>query len=76
MEEYLTAKELSKRIKMADGTIRNLVCKGVLVKGRHYLKPTPRKLLFIWSAVEAWLRGTSDCCSKMAGGNGDCLINI
>jgi hypothetical protein len=76
MEEYLTAKELSKRIKMADGTIRNLVCKGVFIKGRHYVKPTPRKLLFIWSGIEAWLHSTSDCRSAMAGGNGNCLINI
>jgi hypothetical protein len=76
MEEYLTVKELTKRIKMADGTIRNLVCKKVFVKGKHYVKPTPRKLLFVWSAVEAWLYDTNDCCPKILEGNGNCLINI
>ena len=55
MEEYLTTDELSKRIKMAPGTIRNLVWKQEFKKNTHYLKPTQRKLLFIWSQVEEWL---------------------
>ena len=57
MEEYLSVDELSKRIKIAPGTIRNMVWQKVFVQGRHYLKPTPRKLLFVWSAVESWLWG-------------------
>ena len=57
MEEYLTAKELAARIKMAPGTVRNLVWRKVLTENIHYLKPTPRKVLFIWSAIEAWLHG-------------------
>jgi hypothetical protein len=56
MMEYLTTTELSHRIKMAPGTIRNLVWKGELEENVHYVKPTPRKLLFVWSAIEAWLR--------------------
>ena len=60
MEEYLTTKELSARIKMTPGTIRNLVWAGKLHRNVHYLKPTPRKLLFIWSAVEDWLYVQSD----------------
>ena len=59
MEEYLTTKELSERIKMAPGTIRNLVWKKALKENIHYLKPTPRKLLFIWGEVEAWLHRES-----------------
>jgi hypothetical protein len=47
MGEYLTTAELSKRIKMSPGTIRNLVWKKELRENYHYLKPTPRKLLFI-----------------------------
>jgi len=54
-EEYLTAKELSTRIKYPVGSIKNLVCQKVFIKNKHYVKPTPRKLLFIWSACEAWL---------------------
>ena len=55
MDEYLTTKELSRRIKMAPGTIRNLVWQQVLVENTHYVKPTPRKILFLWSAIESWL---------------------
>jgi hypothetical protein len=56
MGEYLTTAELSKRIKMSPGTIRNLVWKKELKENYHYLKPTPRKLLFIWDKVESWLQ--------------------
>ena len=55
MEEYLTTKELSKRIKMAQGTIRNLIWKDVLLENTHFVKPTSRKILFKWSAIERWL---------------------
>ena len=65
MEQYLTAKELGERIKMTPGTIRNLVWKKVFIKGVHYLKPTPRKLVFIWSAVEAWLHGARTLCRNL-----------
>ena len=60
MEQYLTTEELSKRIKMTPGTIRNLVCKKEFKENIHYVKPTPRKLLFLWSAVEKWLHGIPD----------------
>lgn len=59
MEEYLTTVELSERIKMAPGTIRNLVWKNELKNNVHYLKPTSRKLLFIWSEVQQWLHRNS-----------------
>ena len=55
MEQCLTTKELSKRIKMTPGTIRNLVWKKELKENVHYVKPTPRKILFVWSAIEGWL---------------------
>ena len=58
-EEYLTTRELSKRIKMAPGTIRNLVWRNKFKQNIHYLKPTPRKLLFVWSEVLAWLHENS-----------------
>ena len=55
MEEYLTTAELSERIKMAPGTIRNLVWKNEFKENIHYLKPTKRKLLFVWSQVHEWM---------------------
>ena len=64
MEEYLTTQELSSRIKMAPGTIRNLVWKGVFIEKIHYVKPSARKLLFVWSSVEQWLHGHSQLSSQ------------
>ena len=58
METYLTTEELSARIKYAPGTIHNLVYNKTFVKNVHYIKPTEKKLLFVWSAIEAWLHGT------------------
>ena len=72
MDEYLTINELSSRIKMTPGTIRNLVWKNHLLESVHYVKPTPRKLLFIWSAMEAWLHGKSSSDSVQENS----LINI
>jgi hypothetical protein len=79
MEEYLTTDELSLRIKMVPGTIRNLVWKDVFQENIHYVKPTPRKILFIWSRIEAWLYGkeyneSNPCCDKES--KTDSLINI
>lgn len=57
MEHYLTVNELSEKIKLAPGTIRNMICKGAFKKNIHYVKPTARRVLFVWSAVEDWLLG-------------------
>ena len=76
MEEYLTTEELSKRIKMAPGTIRNLVWKGELVKDVHYVKPTPRKLLFVWSSVQKWLEGDIMEKQEITHSDKKSLINI
>jgi hypothetical protein len=76
MEEYLTTIELSERIKMAPGTIRNMVCQKKFIKGIHYVKPTSRKLLFVWSEIQAWLRGDSGCMSTESKTQAKSLINI
>jgi len=55
VEEYLTTEELCDRIKYQKQTIYNLIHRGVLVPGRHFLKPTPKKILFRWSAIRAWI---------------------
>jgi len=54
-EQYLTVKELSNKIKFSRQTIYNMIHKGDFVKGRHYIKPCPKKVLFLWSAVQAWM---------------------
>lgn len=58
VEEYLTVQELSQRIKYAPGSIRNLVWQGRLLEHVHYYKPCRGKVLFVWSAVELWLKGS------------------
>jgi hypothetical protein len=76
METYYTTNELSERIKMAPGTIRNLVWRKEFKENVHYLKPTPRKLLFIWSAVESWLHGDQLALLESHPCNDTCLIAI
>ena len=74
MSKYYTTQELSEIIKMAPGTIRNLVWKGVFIEGIHYVKPSARKVLFIWTAIEDWLHGR-----LVAGANvraDECLIKM
>ena len=55
MEEYLTVNELSARIKFSKQSLYNLIHKGTFVLGKHYLKPTPKKVLFKWSEILAWI---------------------
>ena len=55
MEEYLTTIELSERIKFSKQTLYNLICKKTFVVGKHYLKPTPKKILFKWSEIQNWM---------------------
>ena len=59
MEEYLTVKELSERIKLAKQTIYNMIHKNEFVLNTHYYKPKAKIILFKWSAIEKWLEGDS-----------------
>lgn len=77
MEEYLTTAELGARIKMSPGTIRNLVWKKEFRENIHYLKPTPRKLLFVWSQVQQWLHRSAPLeRAESEPGRSSSLINI
>jgi len=55
MEEYLTVKELSSRIKFSEQSLYNIIYKVTFVLGKHYLKPTPKKILFKWSEIQVWM---------------------
>ena len=59
MDEYLTITELSARIKFSKQSLYNLIHKGTFVLGRHYLKPTRKKILFKWSEILAWMGESS-----------------
>jgi hypothetical protein len=53
MNTYLTATELSKKIKYDPRTIRNVLKDSVFIEGEHYIRPFGgRKLLFIWERIE------------------------
>lgn len=54
-EEYLTVKELSEKIKFSKQSLYNLIHRGTFVLGKHYLKPTPKKVLFKWSKIREWM---------------------
>ena len=60
MEEYLTVSELSSKIKFSKQSLYNFIHKGTFVIGKHYLKPTPKKVLFKWSKIQAWMEESSD----------------
>ena len=50
---YLTAAELSGRIKYKPNVINNMLKDAVLLEGVHYIRPFGRrKVLYLWEAVE------------------------
>jgi len=65
MEEYLTVDELSSRIKFSRQSLYNLIYKGTFVLGKHYLKPTNKKILFKWSEILLWLGDDLPGCNQM-----------
>jgi hypothetical protein len=54
-EEYLTVDELSERIKYKKQSLYNLIYRREFVLGKHYLKPSPKKILFKWTEIIDWL---------------------
>ena len=60
MEDYLTVDELSAKIKYSKQSLYNLIYKKYFVLGKHYFKPTPKKILFKWPEIQAWIEGTAD----------------
>jgi len=44
---------------MSKQTIYNRIHGGKFTIGKHFVKPTPKKILFRWSQIEVWLGETS-----------------
>jgi len=65
---YLTYRELSQTIKIPVSGLRKLVMNGIFVQNVHYVRPTPRRTLFIHENVIHWLHGHDgrkpDACRK------------
>ena len=66
MEEYLTVKELSEKIKFSKQSLYNLIHRGTFVLGKHYLKPTRKKVLFKWSEIKIWMGDSEPSISKIS----------
>jgi predicted DNA-binding transcriptional regulator AlpA len=64
MEEYLTVKELSNRIKFSRQTLYNFICDKTFELNKHYVKPTPKKILFKWSEIKKWLEQPAEINDK------------
>lgn len=58
-ETYLNTKEVCEMIKYKPQSVYNLINKGELVLGKHYLKPSSRKLVFIQSAMLEWMKSAN-----------------
>ncbi len=56
-EEYLSIKQLCERIPYRPQSIRNMMTQGIFREGEHYFKPTARKVIFKWSAIQRWIEG-------------------
>ncbi len=54
-DEYITVNELSTRIKFAKRSIYNMIWQKKFIEGTHYIKPSPRKVLFKWNMIRSWL---------------------
>ncbi len=54
-DELLTVEELCERIKYKKQSIYNLIYRDKFILGIHFLKPSPKKILFKWSAILDWI---------------------
>ena len=54
-DELLTVEELCERIKYKKQSIYNLIYRYKFILGTHFLKPSPKKILFKWSAILNWI---------------------
>ena len=74
MNEYLTTKELSQRIKIARQTLYNKKYQGEFQQGVHFLQPSPKKTLWIWQAMIEWLEKSSQH-NRNASGKAESIRN-
>ena len=71
MEEYLTVKELSNRIKFSKQTLYNFICDKTFELNKHYVKPTPKKILFKWSEIKKWTEQPAELKDKACSDDQD-----
>ena len=59
MQELIKCEELCERLKLKKQSIYNMIHRGEFIVNQHYFKPTNKILLFDWSAIKDWLRGSN-----------------
>jgi hypothetical protein len=64
IEEYLTIRELSDRLKLSPKTVKNKMAAGIFQKGVHFFSPKGLGPRFKWSAVVAWLEESQEPASE------------
>ncbi|MBF0120670.1 MAG: hypothetical protein HQK79_17725 [Desulfobacterales bacterium] len=64
MDEYINIKEASRRINYKPQSIYNMIAKKVFIINKHYFKPTPKKLLFKYSALQEWIEQSNSIISS------------
>lgn len=57
---YLTVEEACELTRYQRRTLYNKISMGVFREGEHYVKPSRRRVLFVRTALEDWLRGPLD----------------
>lgn len=68
-DDYLTTSEASKIFKFPEQTLYNLIHKGILIKGIHYFKPVPKKILFSKEAMKRWVESSGEEQEKKIPGS-------
>ena len=63
-ETYLSTEQLAERVPFTPGTLRNKKSEGHFLEGKHFLKKG-RTTIWIWSAIEEWLRLEDNQCQTV-----------
>lgn len=61
VEDYITLKELARRLNYTPKTVRNKIAEGVFKKGVHYSTAPGLPMMFKWSAIIALYQWGDDC---------------
>jgi excisionase family DNA binding protein len=68
---YLSIAEAAELLRISQATLRNKMCKGVFVEGKHFFRPRASQPLFKRAALEEWIEGRDmqhNTGIRMAGG--------
>ena len=64
MDEYLSMTEFCKLTRYKPQAVYNLIYRKELQLGKHYIKPTRKKILFKVEEIRKWLEGDSSLVTQ------------